>query len=91
MIEALRLINAVVWVALLVSLFAPMKKAVWSGGATPVERVLAVVWWLAFNRMCFVSVSQYTPDAEALLAFCYLFATAGGVAMLIVARSARRA
>lgn len=90
MIDILRAINAIVWVAVLVSLFRPMKRAVWTGGASPIEKILAVVWWLAFNRVCFVSVSQITPDEGAALAFCYIFATAGGLAMLIVAREARR-
>ena len=74
----------------LASLFRTMKKAVWTGGASAVEKILAVVWWLAFNRVCFVSVSQITPDEGTALSFCYIFATAGGLAMLVVAREARR-
>ncbi|WP_454280601.1 hypothetical protein [Sphingomonas sp. Marseille-Q8236] len=90
MIEALRAINAIVWIVVLAALFRPMKRAVWTGGASPSQKILAVVWWLAFNRVCFACVSQYTPDEWAALAFCYIFATAGGIAMLIVARSAQR-
>lgn len=90
MMEALRVINLVVWIILVILLRKPMLKATWQGGASPMDKVLAAVWWLSLNRICFVMVSQYTPDEDAARAFCYAFATAGGIAMLVAVRGALR-
>lgn len=90
MIEVVRAINVVTWLVLLMMLFPSMWRAVWRGKASGLDRVLAAVWFLSLNRVTFSLASQFAAGEQAALAFNYVFATMGGLAMCFAARSALR-
>ena len=87
----LRMASGAVWIALLLILLPCMMRTVWRGGATPLDKVLTVTWFLAFNRLCFSVVNLYTPGDQASLAFCQITGAMAGIVMCFVARSAVKA
>lgn len=87
----IRMASALIWVALVFVLMPSTLRAVWFGGASVVDKVLAVVFYLAINRICFNLVNSFTPGEEVALAFCQVTGAMGGLVMCFVARSAIKA
>jgi len=90
MIEIVRAVNIITWVCLLWLLMPSMYRSVWKSSATHLDRVLTAVWFLSLNRVTFSLASQFVPGEQTALAFNYAFATLGGLAMCVAARSALR-
>jgi len=84
----LRMTSVLVWIALSIILVPAVYRVVWRGGSTPLEKVLAVTWFLALNRLCFGYVNLVTPGDTASLGFCQASGAAAGLAMCFVAHAA---
>lgn len=89
-VEVLRAVSLLVWVALLGVLWKPARNVIKLGTqARPLDMVMSSVWLLCLNRVTFTVVSQYAPDDDGALAFCYAFAFAGGLHMLLMCSLAK--
>lgn len=89
--DLLRVAGGLVWFGLLIYLWKPARAAMaGTSQARSSELVMSAVWLLCLNRLTFTLVSLLAPGDQDALAFCHVFALAGGCYMFFMCSLARR-